>query len=207
VAGAREIIGRRVGVGELADLIRKDTIFYDESGGGVTFSGGEPLMQSEFLHDLLLQCKAQGIHTAVDTCLHTHPMTVDTIADHVDLFLCDLKHMDSEVHEVMTTVGNEQIHENMCRLATAGKRLIPRIPVIPGVNDDERNIEATGRFAASLDGVSRIDILPYHGGGSEKAARLTGTHELLKAEPPSVGRLKGIADRLRAFGLTVRIGG
>lgn len=206
-AGAREIIGRQVTVDEVVAEIEKDAVFHDQSGGGATFSGGEPLMQPEFLYELLLRCTAREIHTTVDTSCYAEPWVIERIVEHVDLFLCDLKHMDGEQHERMTGAGNELILANIRRLAAAGNNVIIRLPVIPGYNDDERNIEATGRFVASLGGINRIDILPYHSGGRHKSARLVGEHELLEAVPPSDERLGAVAEKLRGFGFTVRIGG
>ena len=143
----------------------------------------------------------------MDTSCFAEPPVIDRIVEHVDLFLCDLKHMDGERHERMTGAGNELILANIRRLAAAGTDIIIRLPVIPGYNDDERNIEATGRFVASLGGINRIDILPYNSGGRHKSARLVGEHELLEAVRPSDDRLGVVAEKLRGFGFTVRIGG
>jgi len=206
-ANAREIIGRQVSVNEVLAEIEKDIIFYDQSGGGATFSGGEPLMQADFLCALLLMCRARDIHTAVDTSCYAQPQIIDTLAAHVDLFLCDLKHMDSRSHEHSTGVGNELLLDNMRRIALLGRDIILRVPIIPGFNDDEHNLEATGRFAASLGAVSRIDILPYNSGGLEKSARLARNYELQEAVPPTDERLKTVAERLQSFGFMVVIGG
>ena len=206
-ADAREIIGRQVGVDELVAEIEKDVIFYDQSGGGATFSGGEPLMQADFLLALLLACRARDIHTAVDTSCHAQPQIIDMIAEHVDLFLCDLKHMNSESHEASTGAGNELILDNMRRIASLGRNIILRLPIVPNFNDDEQNVEATGRFAASLGAVSRIDILPYNRGGLEKSARLVGTYELQNAVAPTDEHLRTMAEKLRGLGFRIVIGG
>ena len=207
MAGAREIIGQEMTVDEVLTEVKKDVVFYDESRGGVTFSGGEPLMQSEFLLALLNQCQAQGIHTAVDTSCHAEPEIVESISKKTDLFLCDLKHMDSNMHERFTGVGNNLILDNIKRLSKMGKEIIIRIPVIPGFNDDQANIEATGKFAASLPGVTGIDILPYNLGGKEKSARLTAGIELMKTETPDEETINSIAETLKNYGLEVKIGG
>jgi len=206
-ANAREIIGCQVSVNEVIAEIEKDIIFYDQSGGGATFSGGEPLMQADFLCALLLMCQARDIHTAVDTSCYAQPQIIDRVAEHIDLFLCDLKHMDSRSHEYSTGVGNELLLDNMRRIASLGRGIILRIPIVPGFNDDEQNLEATGRFAASLDAVSRIDILPYNSGGLEKSARLARNYELQEAVPPTDEQLKTVAERLRSYGFMVVIGG
>ena len=206
-AGAREIVGRRVTVAELVAEIERDVIFYDESGGGVTVSGGEPLMQPDFLGRLLSQCKAREIHTALDTSCHGPWPLIAELCPYVDLFLCDLKHMDPLAHEHVTGVSNEGILENLRRLAESQKRTIIRIPIIPGFNDAEENIRATGEFVRSLDGVRRIDVLPYNEAVRAKQTRLAREYNLLEVEPPSDEQIRSIAATLRSFGLTVKIGG
>jgi len=207
VAGAREIIGQEITVGEVMTEVEKDVVFYDQSGGGVTFSGGEPLMQPEFLLALLNQCQKQGIHTAVDTSCYAEPQIIDQVADKTDLFLCDLKHMDSDIHKRFTGVGNNLILDNIKRLSQAGKEIIIRIPVIPGFNDDQPNIEATGKFAASLPCLSGIDILPYNRGGMEKSARLSAETKLMQTETPNDEKMNSIARTLNNYGCEVKIGG
>jgi pyruvate formate lyase activating enzyme len=206
-AGAREVLGRQASVGEIIAEIEKDVVFYDQSHGGVTFSGGEPLMQAAFLAKLLRQCHERDIHTAVDTTCHAEHDLLDGIREHVDLFLCDLKHMDSEVHERFTGVGNGLILDNIRRLASAGEDIIMRMPVIAGFNDEVHNVEATGQYIASLGTVRRVDLLPYNRGGREKAGRLIGDRGLMEEAGPSRERIEAVAEELRTFGLSVRIGG
>jgi len=207
IVGAREIIGRQVTAREVMCEVERDVIFYDQSGGGVTFSGGEPLMQPEFLLALLNRCQVQRIHTAVDTSCYAEPNVVETLGEKTDLFLCDVKHMNSEMHERFTGVKNDLILDNIKRLSKADKEIIIRIPLIPGFNDDPTNIEATGEFAASLSGVSKIDILPYNRGGQEKSARLTAGIKLIQFEAPDEGIVDTIANSLNKYGFEVRIGG
>lgn len=207
VTGAREVIGQEMTVSEVMIEIEKDVIFYDQSGGGVTFSGGEPLMQPEFLLELLNRCQEQQIHRAVDTSCYAEPEIVEMISETADLFLCDLKHMDSDVHERFTGVANDLILNNIKRLSEARKEIVIRIPIVPGFNDDQANIEATGKFIASLPNVSRIDILPYNLGGKEKSTRLAGGIELMQAETPAEEVIGLIADNLNNYGLDVKIGG
>ena len=180
-AGAREIIGRRVTVTDCLTEVRKDVIFYDQSGGGATFSGGEPLMQPEFLLALLEACRAEGIRTAVDTTCHAPAQVLRQIAQAADMFLCDIKHMNPERHREYTGVDNSRILENIASLAQTGRKVIIRVPIIPGFNDDRANIEETARFVQGLKSVRRIDILPYNRGGLEKAVRLTGEIDLMQA--------------------------
>lgn len=207
LAGAREIVGRQMTVPEVMAEIRKDVIFYDESGGGATFSGGEPLMQPDFLLALLNQCRAEGIHTAVDTTCHAKGELMRRVAGATDLLLCDIKHMDSDRHERYTGVPNKLILDNLGAIAKAGKRMIVRIPIIPGFNDDEANIENTARFVQSLRTVGRIDILPYNRGGLEKSVRLTAGFDLMKGESPSDKQMADIENTLREYGFKVTIGG
>jgi pyruvate formate lyase activating enzyme len=207
MAGARDIIGQEMTVGEVMAEVEKDVVFYDQSGGGVTFSGGEPLMQPEFLLALLNQCRTQQIHTAVDTSCYAEPEIIDKVADKTDLFLCDLKHMDSDMHERFTGVENNLILDNIKHLSEAGKEIIIRIPVIPNFNDDQTNIEATGKFTASLPSVSGIDILPYNRGGREKSARLSAGFKLMQTETPGEEKMNSIAKSLDNYGLEVKIDG
>jgi pyruvate formate lyase activating enzyme len=207
LTGAREIIGQEITVGQVMNEVEKDVIFYDQSGGGVTFSGGEPLMQPKFLLALLNQCRAHGVHTAVDTSCYAEPEIVETVSEKTDLFLCDLKHTDSKVHERFTGVENNLILDNIKHLSEAGKKIVLRIPVVPGFNDDQANIEATGKFAESLPGVSKVDILLYNRGGIEKSARLTADAELMQTEPPDEEKVKSVAEILNKYGFEVKIGG
>jgi len=214
IAGAREIIGRQMTVSEVMAEVEQDIIFYDQSSGGVTFSGGEPLMQPEFLLAMLNQCQAQQIHTAVDTSCYAEPKIVEMVSERTDLFLCDLKHMDNEMHERFTGVGNTLILDNIRRLSEAGKEIVIRIPVIPGFNDEKANIEATGKFTALLQGVSRVDILPFNRGGKEKSGRLTAESKLMQVvlgtpcgETPGEEEMKSIAKELSKYGFEVKIGG
>jgi pyruvate formate lyase activating enzyme len=206
-AGAREIIGQQMTVAEVMAAVVKDVIFYDQSGGGVTFSGGEPLMQGDFLLALLNRCRAEGIHTAVDTTCHAKGDLVRRVAEVADLVLCDIKHMDSPTHERYTGVPNDLILANLRMLAEAGKKLVVRIPIVPGFNDDMANIENTARFTQSLPTVRRIDILPYNRGGLEKSVRLTAGFDLMEGESSSDERMAEIARTLRGYGFEVTIGG
>jgi pyruvate formate lyase activating enzyme len=205
--GAREIVGRRATVAEIIAQVERDVIFYEESGGGVTFSGGEPLVQPAFLGELLRECRAKGIHTALDTTCYAPWEVIDSLRGEVGLWLCDLKHLDPAEHERSTGVSNGEILANLHRLARSGEEIVIRFPIIPGINDDQANIAATGEFAASLDRVVAVDILPYNGLVRAKLARLTRPYELLEAERPSDDRLRAIARELEKFGLLVRIDG
>jgi pyruvate formate lyase activating enzyme len=187
--------------------VKKDTIFYDQSGGGVTFSGGEPLMQPGFLLALLAACRAEGIRTAVDTTCDAEPQIVQAVAEVADLFLCDIKHMNNGLHRQYTGVDNERILGNIRMLPGVAKEIYIRIPIIPGFNDSRDNIEQTAQFVQSLRTVRRVDILPYNSGGLEKAVRLTGGVDLMQAQVPSDDTMSEIAATLKAYDFEVKIGG
>ena len=164
-------------------------------------------MQPEFLSELLSRCKSQDMRTTVDTSCYAERDVLETVSEKTDLFLCDIKHMDSETHKRFTGAPNDVILDNIRWLASAGANIILRIPLIPGFNDAESNIEACGRFAASLGCVGRIDVLPYNSGGIEKAARLSVHRELMKSEPPTDDKLNAVKNALQEFGLEVKMRG
>jgi pyruvate formate lyase activating enzyme len=172
VSEARQIAGREMTTEEVVAEIRRDVPFYEESGGGATFSGGEPLLQAEFLLSLVAGCRELGIHTALDTCGYAAPGVFRKISEHADLVLFDLKTMDDRRHRDYTGVSNALILENLKNAALGKKHVILRLPLIPGFNDDPGNIRATGEFAASLGEIRQIDILPFHRMGVEKYRRL-----------------------------------
>jgi pyruvate formate lyase activating enzyme len=206
-AQAREVIGREMTVAAVMAEVARDITFYDESGGGVTFSGGEPLSQPDFLLALLRACQGQGIHTAVDTCGFAAWKVLDRIRPYVDVFLYDLKLMDDASHRRFTGVANKQILANLRALSSQGHAIILRVPIIPGINDDEEAIRQIGAFAGTLAHLNEIDLLPYHHIGMDKYARLNKTYQLSGTQPPSEQRMAEIAQQLSGLWLPVRIGG
>lgn len=164
-------------------------------------------MQAQFLLAVLAQCRTRQIHTAVDTTCHADPETIRAVAERTDLFLCDIKHMDSTAHEHLTGVDNCLILGNIKRLSEADARIVVRIPIVPGFNDDQGNIHKTAEFLGSLTSIDGIDILPYNGGGKEKVARLGSEFRPLETEVPSVEWMHAIADIFRGYGFKVKIGG
>ena len=206
-AEAREIVGREMTVAQVMAEIERDVPFYDESGGGVTFSGGEPLAQRDFLLALLRACREKEIHTAVDTCGFATWETFDNIREYVGLFLYDLKLMDAAKHQKFTGVSNGLILRNLQALSQRGHDIFLRVPIIPGINDDDEEVRRIGAFAAALPRLERVDILPYHRAGVEKYGRLNEVYELPETRPPSDERMAGITQMLRGFGLQVKIGG
>jgi pyruvate formate lyase activating enzyme len=202
-AEAREMAGREMTVAQVMAEIERDTPFYDESGGGATFSGGEPLSQPDFLLALLRACQEKEIHTAVDTCGFSDWETLDGIREHVDLFLYDLKLMDDARHRKFTGASNEVILDNLRALSQRGHDIVLRLPIVPGINDDDENVRQIGAFAAALPHLNRVDILPYHHAGVEKYNRLDKVYGLPETHPPSDGRMAEIAEILRGLGLQV----
>jgi len=202
-SGAREIAGKRITVADLVQEMEKDTIFYDESGGGVTFSGGEPFMQPVFLQTRLRICNERRIHTAVETCGFVDSETLLSTSPYVELYLYDLKVIDDEKHQSLTGVSNKRILENLRKLSGRHAHITIRFPVIPGVNDNERDVSQIGEFVSSMEKVERIDILPYHKLGIEKYERLGKSYRMAEMRPPTSEQITGIAERLRSFGLGV----
>lgn len=203
---ALELIGNKRSLDDVMKEVEKDMIFYEESGGGVTFSGGEPLVQIDFLDSLLTASKQKGLHTAVDTSGYTSWENVERIKDKVDLFLYDIKHMDDEKHRLYTGVSNELILDNLKKLAMDGKRIWVRIPIIPGINDDDLNIKRTCEYIASLN-LRDIFILPYHNIAMDKYKRLDMEYRIPDIPAPKDELMEKIADTFKGYGLNVKIGG
>jgi pyruvate formate lyase activating enzyme len=203
VAEARQVVGRPMSVEAVVETVARDAPFYEESGGGVTLSGGEPLLQGEFTAALLAACRARGLHTALDTCGHAPWPLLDGLRRDVDLFLYDVKLVDEERHRRYTGVSNARILENLRALDRLGHRIVLRLPVIPGVNDDEENVRAVAALAASVTGLAGVDLLPYHAIGVHKYARLDRRYRMPDAEPPTAARLAGIASTFQTAGIPV----
>lgn len=206
-AGARELVGKIMSVPEVIAEIEKDLIFYDESGGGVTFSGGEAFMQPAFLTELLKECRKREIHSALETCGYVYPETLKSVSVLTDLFLYDLKHIDSQKHEQLTGMPNDLILENLRWLAANHPAVIVRVPVIPGCNDDPESLEELGKFMASLGRVKELHLLPYHKAGSDKYRRLGRTYTLPELQAPTDEAMEQMKKHLEGFGLNVKIGG
>ena len=169
---AREICGKEYTVDEVMREVLKDKAVYEGSGGGVTFSGGECMLQIEFLTEILKACKENGIHTAVDTAGHVPFESFARILPYTDLFLYDIKCLDSEKHEKYTGVKNERILENLERLLKCGASVWVRIPVIPTVNDTKEEIQGIKTLLDAFGKPERIELLPYHAMGEHKYAAL-----------------------------------
>jgi pyruvate formate lyase activating enzyme len=204
---ALSIAGKQMTVKEILEEIEKDRTFYEESRGGVTFSGGEPLMQPDFLNALLNECKERATHTAVNTCGFAQYEIIDRIRDKVDLFLYDIKTMDNRKHRKYTGASNEQILKNLKKLAESGSSIVISFPIIPGINDDDKNVTRTAKFISSLPNIQQVNLLPYHRAGIEKYKNLGKPYKLDKIQPPSNQRVKSVKEKMEAFGIRVGIGG
>jgi pyruvate formate lyase activating enzyme len=205
-SGALKIVGREMSVEEVMKEIGKDSAFYEESGGGITLSGGEPLLQMNFTSAILGECKKRNIHTAVDTCGYASSKAIERIKDEVDLFLYDLKMMDDAEHRKYTGKSNKQILRNFEILAKNGNDLLVRLPLIPGINDYKKNTQMTADFVLR-QGVKRVCLLPYHKTGIEKYRGLGKRYNLNSIKIPSERKLNVIKTQFEAFGLMVKIGG
>jgi len=204
-AEALECIGRIVSADEVVREVERDRLFFDESGGGVTFSGGEPLAQPDFLLEMLRLCGRMELHRAVDTSGYASEDVLRRVAEHVDLFLYDLKVMDPEAHRGYTGVDNECVRDNLRLLAELAVPTEVRVPIIPGITDAEDNLDAIGRFLASLPRVPDVTLLPHHRIAMDKFARFGMTCRMPDVERPSCEELDAAAERLRAVGLTVNV--
>jgi pyruvate formate lyase activating enzyme len=199
-------VGTRMSVDAVMAEVEKDRLFYDESGGGVTFSGGEPLAQPYFLATLLTGCREQGIHTALDTTGYATPEIVARIAPLVDLFLYDLKLMDDRRHQTYTGVSNVGILANLRHLVETGRKVVIRFPLIPQINDTSENLAQMGAFLTDL-GLQRIDLLPFHGIHRQKYHRLGQPDRLGILEPPEEAAIARVKADFENGGFTVQVGG
>lgn len=206
-ANAINISGRYLTVAEVMDLVMRDREFYERTGGGVTFSGGEPFAQPRFLRELARTAKEGKLHTAVETCGHLHWDIFSSILGYMDMVLYDLKHMDPERHLQGTGVDNRLILENLKRVDSSGMTIRARLPLVPGFNDSEDNIRATSAFIAGLSNLEALDILPYHRMGEPKWGQLDRSYKLHGVEPPARDRIFELADIARKYGIEVTVGG
>jgi pyruvate formate lyase activating enzyme len=204
-SGARQLAGRWMTVEEVLAEVLKDEVFYEESGGGIAISGGEPLQQADFVEALLAACKVRQLHTVLDTCGFASSDILRRVSEHVDLFFYDLKIMNSEKHLNLTGVANDLILQNLKMLAEGGNAIRVRVPIIPGSNDDNENLDAMSRFLSPL-GIREIDLLPYHELGIDKYRRMNLSSDMEGVAPPTTAEMETIAARLRRDGFHVRIG-
>ncbi len=206
-AEARQLVGSRYSVDEVVSEIERDRLFHEQSGGGVTFSGGEPLLQWRFLNQVLDACGERGIHRAVDTTGFAAPKVLLSVAERTDLFLYDLKTMDPELHREATGVPLQPILDNLVRLASTHARIRIRIPLIPGINDTDENIDRTGSFLADLPCIDAVHLLPFHRPAKSKHTRFGIPWRLEDDHEIPEERVQELSARLERYGLPVTIGG
>ena len=196
--------GRRVTVAGLLAEIEKDVVFFDDSGGGVTLSGGEPLAQPEFAAALLAACRERRIHTVIETCGFVPLGTLLEAALAADAVLFDLKLVDAAKHRLHTGAPNAAILRNLAELAARHPAVSVRIPVVPGINDSEADVHQFAQYLAGIQ--TPVELLPYHHTGAAKYARLGRTYRLDATRQPAAADLARFADALARAGLTVTIG-
>jgi len=203
-AKAIEITGHYMTVDEVMKKVESDRTFYENSNGGMTASGGEPLVQPEFVRELFKRCKEKGIHTALDTTGHAPWQNIDSLLEYVDLVLQDIKHMDTVMHKKGTGSGNELILENAKKIAER-KRVWIRVPLIPGYNDSEVNIKKVAEFSSDI-GAEKVSVLPYHALGSSKYTDLGRVYLMQRTKPPDKEHVEKVRRIIEAYGLKVEIG-
>jgi len=205
---AIEMSGKEMSISEIIDSIEKERVFFDQSGGGVTFSGGEPLVHTRMLLGLLEECGKRGIHRAVDTAGNVSTETILNVARHTDLFLYDLKMMDSDLHRKWVSSANEKILHNLKALAATGAHIIIRIPLIGGVNDNDENIEHTAKFISELAGEKKpVHLLPYHNIAQNKYRKLGRADDFEVLYEPDKKTLARAISIFGEYGIGSSIGG
>lgn len=203
---AREVVGEELTVAEIIKEIEKDRVFYDESNGGVTFSGGEAMVQIDALEDLARNCKEKGISVAVDTCGYAPFSSFERIMDNVDLFLYDIKLMDNELHKKYVGTDNVLILENLIKLSERGANINLRIPVICGINDDNVTMESIIEFVKNTN-IRDVNLLPYHDIAKNKYDKLGKEYKEDLMSKPSEERMEEIKNMFEKYGYKVKIGG
>ena len=205
----KENAGKYYSPGEILAVLKRDRVFMDQSKGGVTFSGGEPMLQFDFLYNMMKACKEEGYHTAIDTSGYSESEYFESLIPYTDLFLFDIKHLDERKHIDATGVSNSLILENYKLLLKKRAAVELRIPVIPGFNDEPEHIERLIQFIISTktDSLKRISLLPYHKTGSSKYRRFNLPYRMDGVDPPSKSYIEELKNRLLATGIDVKTGG
>jgi pyruvate formate lyase activating enzyme len=205
----QETAGSYYSVNNILEILDKEKVFINQSKGGITFSGGEPLLQFDFLLEALKACKENGYHTAVDTSGYSSGENFKSIIPFTDLFLLDIKHLDEEVHIKLTGVSNATILDNYRLLIGCGKEIMIRIPVIPGFNDDPDHLERLKKFIMSTKTgmIKKINLLPFHKTGSSKYKKFNILYRMGNAEPPGKEKMQKLKEFFMETGIKVKIGG
>jgi pyruvate formate lyase activating enzyme len=203
----RNVVGRKVTTTEVMKEIEKDIPFYQQSKGGATCSGGEPMLQIDFLDSLLRKCKLKDVSTAIDTTGFTDYDNFERVYGMTDYFLYDLKLMNDDEHIRYTGVSNKNIHDNLRRLTDAGNKVILRVPIIPTITDTARNLDEMLNFITSLKTVLEIDLLPFHKTASSKYEKMRKENKLPNLKPLSNEEMENIKNKFSKLGYPVKIGG
>lgn len=206
-SGALELAGRYMTVEEVVDIVRQDAEFYSRSQGGVTLSGGEPLLQASFATELLRACTSEGFHTSVDTCGQLQWSTLERAAQFTGLFLYDLKGVDPECHKANTGASSDRIIDNLRRLSGTGVPIEIRMVIIPGINDSDEQIEAAGRLLGGLSNITGVRLLAYHNMAGSKYVALGMDNTLPDVETPGAPHLAAIGRQLEKHSLNVYLPG
>lgn len=204
---ARERCGVSMTVDEVMEVVAKDRAFYERSGGGVTLSGGEPLVQIPFIENILKICRDDGVHTAIETTGYAGWDGLSTVIQYADLILFDVKQMDPQVHRRTTGVGNELILHNLKRIDAAAVPILARIPLVPGYNNQDENIIRTAEFLTGLRHVQAVHLLPYHNLGGYKYRLLGIRYDLEDLEKPDDEEIKRVTALFESYDLKVVVGG
>ncbi|HIU48504.1 MAG TPA: glycyl-radical enzyme activating protein [Candidatus Avimonoglobus intestinipullorum] len=206
-AGKEKVVGRDVTVEEVMREVMKDLPYYRRSGGGMTLSGGEALLQPDFAVGLLKACHAEGVNTAIETTGFAPFETIERFLPHLDYVLMDIKQVDDAKHQRFTGQSNKLILENARKIAEWGANLTIRVPVIPGFNNTIEEIRKIAQFAASLPGVQHLHLLPYHRMGEDKYRALGREYKLAGIEPMQDSYMEGLLEAAERSGLHCQIGG
>jgi pyruvate formate lyase activating enzyme len=201
--------GKYYSIEEILEILARERLFFQQSGGGVTFSGGEPMVQPEFVREALKASGENGYHTAVDTSGYCRESDLREIVPFTDLFLYDIKHLDERKHVQFTGVSNRIILENFRMLNESAKNIIVRIPVVPGVNDDPEHLASLRQFLIKSvrSNTLGLSLLPFHRTGASKYGKLGLSYRMTGTEPPSRERMNELKAYFSETGLKVKIGG
>jgi len=205
-AGALMLIGKLMTVDEVVEEVLRDRIFYDISNGGVTLSGGDPVVQRDFSQAILERCKAEGLHTAIETAANCHWNDLIALLPVTDLIMMDIKHLDSDRHREVTSVSNKQILDNARRLARTEKPLIIRVPVVPEVNDTPEEIGPIAQFVRVFPNLQYLELLPFHRLGENKYNALGLNYPAIHLKTPSKEKMRELAVRAKEYRIEVRVG-
>ena len=206
-AGARRLVGKHADVDYVIKEIEKDILFYRNSGGGVTFGGGEPALFPDFVRAVSIECQKRDINVAIETCGYAPWKNMKIIAEYVNLIMFDLKHMDADTHRKLCGHSNKLILNNLKKLyKIGGNEILMRMPIIPGLNDEEENIRNTAEFVLSLSSdIRSVELLPYHKFGVNKYERLGILYQIEEVKVPSGEYMRTIKRTMEEYGLNVKI--